>query len=106
MATKRAIVCVGVPANLEVIEFEYKNGDRKGETGHKLEFNLDNPATQLVGSLRFETNSDQTQAAVQAAFDEARKIEVVASPTVIRSEKTNDYGRPLDWVKMTARAVL
>lgn len=101
----RAVVCVGVPVDLEEQTFTLKNGDHAGEERTELSFHLLNPLTQVGGSMLFSTKSTHVMDSIKDANANGVSVQVVASADPIRSDKEDQYGRPKDWVKMRALAV-
>jgi len=102
----RSVVCLGVPVDLEERTYTLQNGDRAGEEQTSLSFHLLHDLTAVSGSVQFETANERVIEQIKKASDERQAVTVVASGQAVRSEKTNDYGRPRDWVKLKALAVV
>lgn len=101
----RSVVCVGIPVDIEEREYELKNGKRAGQMQKEISFHLHNPLTAALGSTLFYTKSDAVMESVMDAFNVGVQVNIVATPTVVRSDQEDDYGRPRDWVKLQALAV-
>lgn len=101
----RSVACVGIPVHLEEKTFTLKNGEHAGEEMTSLNFHLLHPLTAATGSTLFETRSAQVIRAIRLAHEEVVEVVVVATPDAVRSDKTDDKGRPRDWVKLRALAV-
>lgn len=100
----RAVVTIGVPANLETREFEYgPKSKRAGEPGTSLGFILSHPATALGGGSSFETTDPIIMERVRQAADALQSIQVVGIPRAHRYERD---GEQRDFVTFRAAAVL
>lgn len=102
----RGVVCIGVPVDLVEQKYILQNGDHKGEERLTLRFRLDHPSTRVIGSVDLEAKSEANIKAVSEAFADSRSVEVVAQPKVIRSDKTDDYGRHRDFAVLIAASVV
>jgi len=97
------MVVIGVPGRLEWREFEYSTGERKGETGKSLSFQLAHSATSMSGSVQLETNNAEVQDAISAAAESGESVMVAATPRVVNYERD---GSPRSFVKLLAVAVV
>lgn len=101
----RAMVCVGRVEHVEVQEFTYKDGERKGEVSQSLNFTLGDPATAVSGSVQFEAKRPEVMEQVKAAARSGERVEVVAIPRAIAYKDKKD-GSDKTFVKMVALSVL
>jgi len=99
----RGVVVIGVPANLETREFEFKKGDRAGEQGVSLSFVLAHPATSMSGAVQMETRNPALIEEVQAAFGRGESVQIAAVPDVVKYDKD---GEERHFFKMRAVAIV
>jgi hypothetical protein len=99
----RGTVVIGVPGRIEDRDFEYTTGDRAGETGHSISFQLVHPATAMSGSVQMESSDPDVIEAIRLAAEESREIVVAAVPKIIPYQKD---GESRTFLKLRAVAVV
>lgn len=101
----RALVLVGRPVDLEDGEFEFQNGDRKGEKQATLTFALMHPALAVTGAVQCDAWDEDVRKKVHAAHEAGESIQVVAIPKAFQYADKRT-GEPATFIKMNVRAVL
>lgn len=82
----RAVVCVGVPAQIEPSTWE----NNEGKTITQIRFVLRHPALAVSGALQFEATQADVIDQIESAAAAERSVEIAAVPRRVDYEKDGE----------------